>query len=76
MTISIKKLALMEQQPAPAKADTPPVSENYLNLVGGIEVSCMVRLGTLTLTIEALRQLKQGAVLPLIQKQTNPSTSY
>ena len=72
MTITVKKLELMEQQPTPNTTDTPTINENYLGLVGGIEVSCLVRLGTLTLTIEALHQLKPGAVLPLNQKTNEP----
>lgn len=72
MTKSIKKLTLMEQQPTPIKADAAPITENYLSLVGDIEVSCEVRLGTLTLTIEALRQLKPGTIWPLGQKTNEP----
>ncbi|HBI21902.1 MAG TPA: hypothetical protein DDY37_04870 [Legionella sp.] len=72
MTITVKKLELMEQQPSPNTTDTPTINENYLGLVGGIEVSCLVRLGTLTLTIQELRQLKPGAVLPLSQKTNEP----
>jgi len=69
MTITAKKIALLEQQPA---AGGKAVSENYLGLVGDIEVECLVRLGTLTLTINELRQLKQGECLALNQKTHEP----
>ena len=69
MNITAKKIALLEQQPS---AGGKPVAENYLNLVGEIEVECLVRLGTLTLTINELRQLKQGECLPLNQKTHEP----
>lgn len=69
MTITAKKLSLLEQQPSAAGK---PVSENYLGLVGNVEVECLVRLGTLTLTINELRQLKQGERLSLNQKTHEP----
>lgn len=69
MTITAKKIALLEQQPTTLGK---PVSENYLSLVGDVEVECLVRLGTLTLTINELRQLKQGERLSLSQKTYEP----
>ena len=69
MTITAKKIALLEQQPS---ADGKPVTDNYLGLVGDVEVDCLVRLGTLTLTINELRQLKQGEQLTLSQKTYEP----
>ena len=69
MTITAKKIALLEQQPT---TGGQPISENYLGLVGDIEVECLVRLGTLTLTINELRQLKQGECLSLSQKTHEP----
>ncbi len=69
MTITAKKIALLDQQPS---TNGSPVSENYLNLVGDIEVECLIRLGTLTLTINELRQLKQGEQLSLDQKTHEP----
>ncbi len=69
MTITAKKIALLDQQPS---TNGSPVSENYLNLVGDIEVECLVRIGTLTLTINELRQLKQGAQLSLHQQTHEP----
>ena len=67
MSITLKKIALAKQPPAP---NGPLVNENYLGMIGGVEVACFVRLGTLTLTIAELRQLKQGQTLSL-QQQTN-----
>lgn len=72
MTITVKKLKLMEQHPMPAVADNPPITDHYFSVVGGIEVSCVVRLGTLTLTVQELRQLRSGAILPLSQKINEP----
>lgn len=69
MTITAKKIALLEQQPT---LEGRHVSENHLGLVGHIEVDCLVRLGTLTLTINELRQLKQGERLSLSQKTHEP----
>ena len=69
MTITAKKIALLDQQPS---AEGKPISENYLGVVGDVEVECLVRLGTLTLTINALRQLKQGEQLSLSQKTHEP----
>lgn len=69
MTITAKKIALLDQQPT---LNGNPVSENHLSLVGEIEVECLVRLGTLTLTINELRQLKQGEQLALNQKTHEP----
>ena len=69
MTITAKKIALLEQQPS---IEGTPLSTNYLGLVGDIEVECLVRLGTLTLTINELRQLKQGTQLTLNEKTHEP----
>ena len=69
MTITAKKIALLEQQPM---TDGQPITENYLGLVGDIEVECLIRLGTLSLTINELRQLKQGQRLSLNQKTHEP----
>lgn len=69
MTITAKKIALLDQQPT---INGSPVSENYLNLVGDIEVECLVRLGTLSMTINELHQLKQGEQLSLNQKTHEP----
>ena len=72
MTITVKKLKFMEQQPNATVTETHPVTDHYFNVVGALEVSCMVRLGTLTLTLQALRQLRTGAILPLSQKTNEP----
>ena len=71
MTITVKKIAFAEQQLITAD-DNRPVNKNYLGLVGGVEVSCLVRLGTLTMTIDELRQLGQGQILSLHQKTHEP----
>ena len=70
MTITVKKVAYIEQ--APNESDSTLINENYLSLVGDIEVECMVRLGTLTMSINTLRQLKHGELLPLQQKTNEP----
>ena len=69
MTITLKKIALAEQPVAP---EGQFITENYLVVIVGVEVTCLVRLGTLTLTISELRQLKQGQVLSLHQKTHEP----
>ncbi len=69
MTITAKKIGLIEQQSMP---EGTLLSENYLGVVGGIEVECLVRLGTLTLTINELRELKLGQQLILNQRTQEP----
>lgn len=69
MTISVKKIALTEQQ---SPATHQPLTENYSGLVGAVEVECQVRLGTIKMTIAELRQLKEEQVLPLLQKTNEP----
>lgn len=69
MTLTIKKIMLPEQQ---AQGEGPLLSEHYLNLIGQVEVECHIRLGSLTLTIEQLHQLKQGQILTLQQKTQDP----
>lgn len=69
MTITVKKIALAEQQPASTEV---PAADNYLSLIGGVEVTCHVRLGTLTMTVAELSQLKQGQTLSLQQKTYEP----
>ena len=69
MTITLKKIALAKQ---PNNTEGRLVTDNYLGAIGNIEVSCLVRLGTLTMTISELRQLKQGQTLSLQQKTYEP----
>lgn len=69
MTISVKKIALTEQNPV---HDNQPLAANYSGLVGAIEVECQVRLGTIKMTIEQLRQLQEEQILPLLQKTNEP----
>ncbi len=64
MSSTIKKVSLT------ATETTPP--SNYLNVLGAITVECTVRIGTLNLTINELRQLKKGQVLSLEQKTDTP----
>lgn len=70
MTITLKKIELAKQQPS--TTDGQIVAENYLGIIGGVEVTCLVRLGTLTMTVAELRQLKKGQILPLEQKTCEP----
>ncbi len=69
MTITLKKITLPEQSVASLGE---LVSDNYLGIIGGIEVACFVRLGTLTMTIAELKQLKLGQTLSLQQKTQEP----
>lgn len=69
MTITVKKLALSEQIEA---REEQRATDNCLEFIGGVEVECLVRLGTLTMTIGELRQLKQGQTLSLKQKTQEP----
>lgn len=69
MSITVKKVALSEQH---SEAQGQLLHTNYLGLIGNIEVQCTIQLGTLTLTIAELRQLKVGQTLPLNQKTNEP----
>lgn len=69
MTIIVKKIAFPEQAEA---REEKRVTENCLEFIGGVEVECFVRLGTLTMTVAELRQLKQGQLLALQQKTSEP----
>lgn len=69
MSVTVKKIALSEQQTQPTGE---LINKNYLNVVGAIEVACTVRIGTLNLTIGQLRDLKAGNNLPLQQKTNAP----
>ncbi len=70
MTLSIKKIALPTQ--LLHEGDGNRITENTLGLVGGVEINCTARIGTLNLTIAELRQLKQGQMLALEQKTNEP----
>jgi len=69
MSISIKKITLADQH---SQAEDQVINNDYLGLVGNIEVQCSVRIGTLNLTIAELQQLKVGEVLSLEQKTNEP----
>ncbi|MDI9817547.1 MULTISPECIES: FliM/FliN family flagellar motor switch protein [unclassified Legionella] len=69
MTITVKKIALSEQT---TPIDGTLLSDNYLNIIGSVEVGCTIRIGSLTLTIDALHKLKQGQILTLDQKLHEP----
>ncbi len=69
MTITVKKLALSEHIEA---REEKLQAEHCLEFIGGVEVECLVRIGTLTMTIAELRQLKQGQLLSLQQKTHEP----
>lgn len=69
MSITVKKIALKEHS---IQTEGEVINSNYLGLVGNIQVQCNVRVGTLTLTIAELRQLKAGQVLHLTEKTNDP----
>ncbi|GEM_PF-1882634 len=70
MSITVKKIAICEQQPSTDNGDF--IANHHLGIVGDIEVDCLVRLGTLTMTIAELRQLREGQTLSLDQKTHEP----
>lgn len=69
MNTNVKKISLTEQQ---SQNDGQIINNNYLGLVGNIEVQCSVRIGTLSMTIAQLKQLKAEQVLHLEQKTDEP----
>ncbi|MBL7479144.1 FliM/FliN family flagellar motor switch protein [Legionella bononiensis] len=69
MNTTVKKVVLAEHHSQP---EAQTVNQNYLGLVGGIEVQCNIRIGTLTVTIAQLRELKSGQVMHLEQKTNEP----
>ncbi|MBA2655986.1 MAG: FliM/FliN family flagellar motor switch protein [Tatlockia sp.] len=70
MNITVKRISLPEQ--SPQTGSQPLLNENYLNIVGAVEVECQIRLGTVVMTIAELRELKQGQTLRLNQKIVEP----
>ncbi len=69
MTTIAKKIVLSEQQ---AQDEGKLVRDNYSTIIANLEVECQVRLGTVTMNIAELNQLKQGQILPLSQKTHEP----
>lgn len=70
MNIMVKKVALPELNSQ--TKDSSLFDDNYLNIIGAVEVECHVRLGSITMTIAELRQLKEGQCLSLQQKTLEP----
>ncbi|CAM4394546.1 MAG: hypothetical protein LEGION0403_FIIPPAGN_00792 [Legionella sp.] len=69
MSITVKKVSLKEH---PLQAQGQILNQNYLGLVGDIQVQCTVRIGTLNLSIAELKELKSGHELRLDQKTNEP----
>lgn len=69
MSITVKKVKLTEHT---TQIDGQFINDNYLGVVGDIEVQCTVRIGTLNLTIAELKNLKSGQPLMLDQKTNEP----
>lgn len=69
MNTVVKKILLTEQH---EQQEEQLINHNYLNLVGAIEVECSIRIGTLSMTIAELRELKSGQALHLNQKTNEP----
>lgn len=69
MSITVKKIELPEQQ---LQNGNTLINVNYLNLLSTVEVECQIRLGTVTMTVAQLQQLKQGQTLQLHQKLHEP----
>lgn len=70
MSITVKKIALPEQQAQTGQHSL--LKDNYLSLVGSVEVECQIRLGTVTMTIAELGRLQQGQTVQLNQKTSEP----
>ncbi|CDZ77052.1 Flagellar motor switch protein FliN [Legionella massiliensis] len=70
MSITVKKIALPEQQIQ--AGNNVLLKDNYLSLVGSVEVECQIRLGTATMTIAELGRLQQGQTVQLKQKTSEP----
>lgn len=70
MSITVKKIAMCEQHSTTDIGDF--IADPHLGIVGNIEVDCLVRLGTLTLSIAELQKLRQGQTLSLQQKTYEP----
>jgi len=69
MTVTVKKIAFPEHA---ASSHGQLISESHLDLIGGVEVACSVRVGTLSMTIAELGQLKEGQTLSLEEKTQEP----
>lgn len=69
MTITVKKIAFAELSEA---RQEQRATDECMAFIGNVQVECLIRLGTLTLTIDELRQLKQGQTLTLAQQTHEP----
>jgi flagellar motor switch protein FliN len=69
MSFIVKKVDLPEQQ---SQMEHSASNKNYFDFVNHLEVECMVRIGTLNLTIAQLKEIKLGQVLPLQQYTNEP----
>lgn len=70
MSITVKKVALPEQEPS--NSANKPMHEHDLGILDSVQVNCQVRLGTLNLSIGELRQMKAGEHFTLHQKTYEP----
>lgn len=70
MSTMVKRVVLPEiNQPSEGQS---LLDSNYLNLISTVDIRCQVRLGSVTMTIAELRQLKEGQLLALEQKTNEP----
>jgi flagellar motor switch protein FliN len=69
MTVIAKKIVFSEPK---TSTEDKLLNDNYSSIIGNLEVECQVRLGTITMTVAELHQLKQNQILTLNQKTYEP----
>lgn len=73
MTESVNKLSLEELESSSSNVSKKIVDKD-INLIGHIDVTISVNIGTATIPVEQLFALKQGDVLALNQTLSSPVT--
>lgn len=68
--MTVNKIAIPEHHLHPIEG--PSLFERPLSVVAGVPIPCWIRIGTLTLSIAELHQLKKGQVMTLDQKTEEP----
>ncbi len=69
MTVSAKRFEFSELQPSP---QGKTLDKGVDNIINNMEVECQIRIGTVNLSVSALRQLTEGQVIQLNESIAAP----
>ena len=72
MSICITEPVARELSETPRASQTPWLESGLHSALGDITIHCGIRLGTLTLTLQALQSLQSGEVLKLTEAFGEP----